>query len=259
MSELCLQLDVGNSSAKWRLMEMSADDSQPVVERGTFLIESQEGLAEIRAAAIQACRVWVSSVAGAEKNARLVSHLALQEGVHPWFASSTGRFGDLVNSYSDPARMGVDRWLAMVAARNLTTQRCCVVDAGSALTIDWVSQAGQHEGGYIIPGPALMERALLLDTDKVRFDEAPDYQLNPGTSTAEAVRHGIALAQAGAVELALRVARFDEASDRVLFTGGAGLLLAGLTGGSGQFVQDLVLDGLQLMGSSAVSPDVRSG
>ena len=75
----------------------------------------------------------------------------------------------------------------------------CVIDAGSALTIDIVSAAGQHEGGYIIPGAALMERALLLDTDRVRFDEEVGYALAPGTSTAEAVRHGIALAQAGAV------------------------------------------------------------
>ena len=247
MSEHCLQLDVGNSSAKWRLMEMSADDSQSVVGRGTFVIESQQGLAEIRAAAKQASRVWLSSVAGTEKNARLVSQLSLPEGVHPWFASSTGRFGDLINSYHDPARMGVDRWLAMVAARNLTTQRCCVVDAGSALTIDWISRAGQHEGGYIIPGPALMERALLLDTDKVRFDEAPDYQLSPGTSTAEAVRHGIALAQTGAVELALRVAQFDEATDRVFFTGGAGQMLADLTGHAASYSQDLVFEGLQLV------------
>jgi type III pantothenate kinase len=249
MSEHCLQLDVGNSSAKWRLMEVCADASLAIVERGTFLIEDQQGLGEIQAAAKQASSVWLSSVAGAEKNARLVSQLSLAEGVQPWFASSTQRFGDLVNSYRDPARMGVDRWLAMVAARSVITQRCCVIDAGSALTIDWINRTGQHEGGYIIPGPALMERALLLDTDKVRFDEAPDYQLAPGTSTAEAVRHGIALAQAGAVELALRVARFDEANDRVIFTGGAGQMLADLTGHSDSYSQDLVFEGLQLVAS----------
>ena len=245
MSECCLQLDVGNSSAKWRLVDLSADSAHTVLARGRFNISSADGLTALQAAAGQAAHVWLSSVAASETNDRLIACLALSQAVVPWFAATTQRFGDLVNSYTDYSRMGVDRWLAMVAARARTRRRCCVVDAGSALTIDLVSEAGQHEGGYIIPGPALMERALLLDTDKVRFAEAPDYQLNPGTSTAEAVRHGIALAQAGAVELALKAARLDELSDEVLFTGGAGQMLAGLADCPGVYVQDLVLDGLQ--------------
>jgi len=247
MSGHCLQLDVGNSSAKWRLIEMSCGSPQAVMERGAIHLESRQGLSELQAAAEQASRVWLSSVADAQKNARLISRLSLPDGVQPWFASSTARFGDLINRYQNPSRMGVDRWLAMVAARHRTTQRCCIIDAGSALTIDWVSQTGQHEGGYIIPGPALMERALLLDTDKVRFDEAPEYQLSPGVSTAEAVRHGIALAQAGAVELALRVAHFNRTSDRVFFTGGAGRLLAEFTGYEPSYYQDLVFEGLELV------------
>ena len=48
-----------------------------------------------------------------------------------------------------------------------------------------------------------MERALLLDTERVRFAEEAAYALTPGSSTAEAVRHGIALAQAGALALAM--------------------------------------------------------
>ncbi|MEP4486840.1 type III pantothenate kinase [Marinobacter alexandrii] len=250
MSEYCLQLDVGNSSAKWRLMKMPASGAKSVAERGSFHIDGQQGLAEIQSAAKQASRVWLSSVADAHKNAQLLSQLSLPESVHPWFARSAERFGDLVNSYQEPSRMGVDRWLAMVAARSITTQRCCVIDAGSALTIDWVSQTGQHDGGYIIPGPALMERALLLDTDNVRFEEAPDYRLNPGVSTAEAVRHGIALAQAGAVELALRIAHFHADRDRVFFTGGAGRLLAELTGHESSYSQDLVFEGLELVALS---------
>jgi type III pantothenate kinase len=119
------------------------------------------------------------------------------------------------------------------------------VDAGSALTIDVVDAEGRHEGGYIIPGPALMERALLLDTDRVRFDEPAEYALEPGRSTAEAVRHGIALAQVGAVASALeRVAGPDATA---VFAGGASETLLALLDRPGHHHPDLVFEGLAVM------------
>ena len=141
--------------------------------------------------------------------------------------------------------MGVDRWLAMLGARKREQGRLCVVDAGSALTLDFVSATGQHEGGYIIPGAALMERALLLDTDRVRFDETADYALSPGVSTAEAVRHGIALAQAGAIGLALEQAGSEPIA--LLYCGGAGETLRQLVNRGGQWLPDLVFEGLETM------------
>ncbi|HBX72996.1 MAG TPA: type III pantothenate kinase, partial [Halieaceae bacterium] len=162
-----------------------------------------------------------------------------------WFARSEARSGDLVNSYTQPLRMGVDRWLAMLGARERCQQRLAVVDAGSALTIDLVAADGHHEGGYIIPGAALMERALLLDTDRVRFAEQPVYALAPGRSTAEAVRHGIALSQAGAVLLALRKA--GDPAPELVFCGGAGETLQALLGGVGKLHPDLVFEGLEVL------------
>lgn len=141
--------------------------------------------------------------------------------------------------------MGVDRWLAMLGARERQSGRLCVVDAGSALTIDIVDAQGCHEGGYIIPGPTLMERALLLDTDRVRFDEEVGYALSPGRSTAVAVRHGIALAQAGAVALALD--RCGDGSIALLFCGGGGGPLMQLLDLGGQWAPELVFEGLEHM------------
>ena len=141
--------------------------------------------------------------------------------------------------------MGVDRWLAMLAARKRCSGRVCVVDAGSALTIDFVDADGLHQGGYIIPGPLLMERALLLDTGLVRFAEDVDYGLAPGRSTAEAVRHGIALSQAGALHLALKQPPAEGAN--LLFCGGGAESLMALAGCGGELHPDLVFEGLQLM------------
>jgi len=235
----CLQLDVGNSSAKWRLVAGDA-----VCSRGRYL----GGDAASRGQLLEACerpdQIWVASVAGAEAEAELASLLRQRWGVEPWFARTTARSGDLVNSYTEPQRMGVDRWLAMLAARRRHPGRVCVVDAGSALTIDLVAADGRHEGGYIIPGAQLMERALLRDTGRVRFDEDVVFDLAPGTSTAAAVRHGVALAQAGAVALALQ--RAGAPRPHLLFAGGAGQVLRELLGQGGEYAPDLVFEGLEV-------------
>jgi type III pantothenate kinase len=235
----CLQLDIGNSSVKWRLLKGDT------ITRGRSVHDDERSRGYLLNCTESLDQLWVSSVAGATQEGALVELLEERWGVPAWFAQTEIRTGSLQNSYADPARMGVDRWLAMLGARQREEGRLCVVDAGSALTIDIVSATGRHEGGYIIPGAALMERALLLDTDRVRFDEDVDYALSPGTSTAEAVRHGIALAQAGAVALAIEQAGSD--SPVVFYCGGAGEALRALVGQGGQWVPDLVFDGLEAM------------
>ena len=93
-----------------------------------------------------------------------------------------------------------------------------------------------------------MERALLLDTDRVRFDASAVYELSPGKSTAEAVRHGIALSQAGSVSMAQ--AKLNLSDGQLVFCGGGGETLHKLLDEAGTLVPDLVFDGLELMASS---------
>jgi type III pantothenate kinase len=239
----CLQLDVGNSGAKWRLCI-----GDNVTARGNYLRSDSRTQNQLLNCADTLDNIWISSVATAEADAELAGLLLGQWGVQPWFAQTQASTGGLSNSYDEPARMGVDRWLAMLSARRREVGRFCVIDAGSALTIDLVSAAGQHEGGYIIPGATLMERALLLDTGRVRFAEEVGYALTPGTSTAAAVRHGIALAQAGSVALAL-----DQAGDTplaLLYCGGGGEALMHLVQRGGQWLPDLVFEGLEIMAAS---------
>jgi type III pantothenate kinase len=237
---VCLQLDIGNSSAKWRLLRCDT-----VVARGRYRSGDAGAQALLLNCTDTLDEIWIASVASPAAEQQLAALLSAQWGVTPWFARSAAHTAGLRNSYAEPERMGVDRWLAMLGARQREPGRLCVVDAGSALTIDIVSAAGQHEGGYIMPGPALMERALLLDTDRVRFDEKIDYALAPGTSTAEAVRHGIALAQVGAVVLALEQAGSEPIA--LYYCGGAGETLMRLAQRAGQWAPDLVFEGLAVM------------
>lgn len=68
------------------------------------------------------------------------------------------------NGYADPRQLGVDRWLAVLAARARYPTAVCVVDAGTAVTVDAVDASGQHLGGFIVPGADLMRRTLLERT-----------------------------------------------------------------------------------------------
>jgi type III pantothenate kinase len=236
----CLQFDIGNSSAKWRLVEEGH-----VTARGHYVASDAGSRRALLDCTGEPSAIWIASVAGESAEAELRSLLATRWNVEPWFARTEAATGDLLNSYADPSRMGVDRWLAMLGAWSRKPGRLCVVDAGSAITIDLVDTGGRHEGGYIVPGPQLMEQALLLDTDRVRFDEDVPYRLDPGVSTAEAVRNGIAIAGTGAV--ALVIDRLAVESDGLYFSGGAGEMLMGLLDRGGEFVPDLVFEGLEAM------------
>lgn len=241
-----LQIDLGNSGLKWRLV---TDDG--VHCRGVQESRERAG-GELPVPDIRPGTVLVSSVAAQEIDQQLATQVRQQWSVEPWFARSEAETLGLRNSYMQPERMGVDRWLAMLGAWHPRKERVCVVDAGSALTIDIVAADGRHEGGYILPGVALMQRALRQDTQRVRFDQPPAAMLEPGRSTAEAVGHGTALAQCGAVRLAIELASAGHGMPpQMVLSGGGGQVLGRLLGGEVQWRRDLVFEGLELAAAAA--------
>ena len=62
-------------------------------------------------------------------------------------------------AYVDPARLGVDRFLALLGARALGGE-ALVVGVGTALTVDLLDADGRHHGGRIAASPTLMRQAL---------------------------------------------------------------------------------------------------
>ncbi len=95
----------------------------------------------------------------------------------------------LINSYDNPQKMGVDRWLAMLGAANLTSKPFAVIDAGTAVTVDFVAN-GQHLGGWIAPGFHSMKKALLENTTRVFEDQTIPSQLEAGKDTEKCVAMG---------------------------------------------------------------------
>nr|VFK02320.1 MAG: type III pantothenate kinase [Candidatus Kentron sp. H]VFK02604.1 MAG: type III pantothenate kinase [Candidatus Kentron sp. H]VFK05417.1 MAG: type III pantothenate kinase [Candidatus Kentron sp. H] len=70
-------------------------------------------------------------------------------------------------AYRDCAAFGPDRWVALIAARKKYTGPVCVVDCGTAITVDALASDGNHLGGLIVPGIGLMRRGLFRGTGRI--------------------------------------------------------------------------------------------
>ncbi|WP_343222630.1 type III pantothenate kinase [Marinobacterium ramblicola] len=233
-----LEIDIGNTFLKWRLR----DSAKGCLGRGRVLTREALG-ALIPDWRTEVDAVWVCSVA-AEEVSRGLAGLLRENGLpEPRFARTEAAAAGVINSYDNPSAMGIDRWLAMLAARQWTQRACCVVDCGSAITIDYLAANGQHLGGYILPGMRLLQQALLGNTARVFVDRPVDrFDPSPGCNTSDAVTHGADFIF-DAIQLRLKQGLEPEMD--LYVTGGDGELFWRLLG-RGEWRPDLVLDGLQV-------------
>ncbi len=246
-----LEVDIGNTRAKWRLRS-----EVEVVARGVIAhvdgssagsadidmlwqqIELPEGVSIASVSVVSvACGTWLESL---QRYCKKTWGLAVKR------ARVTAQAAGVICAYEDYSRLGVDRWLAILAARHRSAGAHLVVDCGSAVTVDLLAANGQHLGGYIVPGLRLMRRALFQDTDAVKVAAADVVaDCSPGQDTQTAVNHGLPLMVAGLVEQALvRLRGLSGGRVQVWITGGDAEGLQSLMPEEAVYCQDLVLDGL---------------
>ncbi|MBT8419366.1 MAG: type III pantothenate kinase [Gammaproteobacteria bacterium] len=70
-------------------------------------------------------------------------------------------------AYRDYGVFGADRWLALIAAHKKCQGPVCVVDCGTALTVDALASDGKHLGGLIVPGIGLMRKTLSRGAERI--------------------------------------------------------------------------------------------
>lgn len=98
----------------------------------------------------------------------------------------------IANLYETPETLGKDRLAAAVGANELfPDQNILVIDAGTAITYDFVSEENQYLGGNISPGLQMRFRALNEFTGKLPFVESSNYYSEIGKNTTEAIRAGV--------------------------------------------------------------------
>lgn len=232
-----LLIDAGNTRIKWRLV-----DGAKTVDQGVSLLVDDAPLSALAGRVDRVERVAISVVAAEqqrERLAQLVADLTPAPVIYHWAEAERG---GLRSAYSDPSKMGADRWHAMYGAWHAHKQGVAVVDAGSAVTVDYVDDAGQHLGGFILPGLQMMFRSLKTDAARIGFDPGQVLDRSPGRSTGECVNHGLAWLSAGMVaKIHEDVARFGLKD--TLVTGGDADRLVGL-GLKATTKPHLVLEGL---------------
>lgn len=150
--------------------------------------------------------------------------------------------------YDHPESIGIDRLLNAIAAYARTQAAAIVVDVGTAVTVDLISDRGSFRGGAIAAGPATMLRALAQDAEQlpaVSFNQPPQPL---GHTTTNAMRSGAWYGTIGLVrELITRIGAEHSGTLPVLLTGGAGQFVASALTPPAEYFPHLGLEGLALL------------
>jgi type III pantothenate kinase len=238
-----LLIDLGNTRlklARWAGGQLHA--LEPVAHAAP---EWRAQLRKRLASVTEPEEIWLADVARAELSTAVVAECAqafpraaIRRPTSPVEACGVR------NAYAEPARLGIDRFLALVGAHRMSPEPKLVASLGTALAIDALHPDGRHRGGLIAPAPALMRDALLGATGRVHLLR-PGRIADFGASTEDGVESGCWLACAALIE---RTARSFEAecsrAPLIVLGGGQAAEIGGLLEWPAEVVPDLVLQGL---------------
>lgn len=240
-----LLLDIGNTRIKWAYaVDGALSAGGEVVHRDRL----PNALAEMTAALADTPESVVAvNVAGRETGAQIAAAVQAFCGCQPRFLPVGERCGEVTNGYARFDQLGIDRWAAVIGAWHRLRTDVCVVDAGTALTIDLLLANGSHLGGIILPGLRMMEDTLGGATADIAAFAAgaagPDEAAWYGRSTAEAVQRGARFSLCAAIDRA--VDQFPTgALPLVLLTGGDAAQLQAALRRRSELCPQLVLEGL---------------
>lgn len=228
-----LLVDAGNTRIKWALTrgdEWLRSGALPLAQA----VELSAQFADVPG--IQ--DVWVSNVAGESVELAIRATVAADS----WhFITAREQQCGVRNGYGEVSRLGSDRWAALIAAWHLVGGRCLVVNSGTAITVDALSEHGEFIGGLILPGVALMQRSLCGATAQLQATSGV-YAAFP-LCTSNAMYSGAVQAACGAIERQHGL----HGSAEVVLSGGAAEILREQLNLPLRLVDNLVLQGLWLI------------
>ena len=241
-------LDVGNSTVKWALQKNG------VLENGgQFFHPGEEfpGLAAREWGGLpDPAAIAVANVAGAGMEHTITGWTQAHWHITPCYIRVSDKAAGVTNGYAEPGDLGVDRWAAIVAAHNERDGSVCIIDCGTAITVDVVAASGAHRGGLIAPGIEMMKRSLLKDTSGIRLKRVEDSQPAPllARGTVDAVNSGAITMASAMIDRVMTdiVAECGENIEFLMTGGDAGRILS-LLGRQPRHDPDLVLKGVAIL------------
>ena len=208
---MSLLVDVGNSRIKW-----ANSNNLTIDNHGSFTLK-QLSLGESLDSHWQQIKnpkhVWISNVAGKDIAHTLSDFIKHKWGINPVFAKVQRERSGVVNGYEDANQLGIDRWLAIVAAWNKYHAPTCIVDCGTAITIDGISQSGRHIGGLIIPGIDLLLNTLNTATDGINTEAVYTPKLEFGFSTSVCTVNGAGFAVVSLIDKVVEKMQSEQANE----------------------------------------------
>ena len=236
-----LLIDAGNSFIKCLLISENQKESvqAPTRDYQSFL----SGL-------LKNCKpcdsIIVSSVVTDQFTDWLICEAQARGLPRPQFVRVLSEYAGISIAYSEPSALGVDRFLAMIAAFDKIKAAVIVVDIGTAITIDAIDEWGKHLGGVIIPGWDQMARCLGDVTEHVGV-KAGSVRLW-GKNTGDAVTGGCFYSALAGIQKVTQLMSMDMKSDPALvLTGGGAQEFYSELGGDFQVYENLVLEGLEIV------------
>jgi type III pantothenate kinase len=250
-----LLIDIGNTRVKWgTLLDQSLCELRALPHANWNASDVRNQLINRN---VKPQSVWISNVGGDEMGQLIAAVIQKDWGVEAKFARTTAECAGVRCGYAQPQKLGIDRWLSVIAAHRCTSQDTCVVSVGTAMTIDGVTRDGQHLGGVIVPGPDLMVDSLLANTSNIA-KHAGDGELRDtlfADNTLAAVHQGAHHALAALIERAVcDMQAKTSAAPVLLITGGASASVVSKLRIPFQTMPDLVLRGLAIASESASAP-----
>jgi type III pantothenate kinase len=240
-----LLVDIGNSRIKWGLGKNArVDAGRPFASDATALTgEFDRFWGDLPApSSVVACRV-----ADAEIGQRLREWVERHWGLTIRFVQPESQAYGVVNGYDTPEKLGVDRWVALVAVRKFYPLPACVADCGTAITVDALDSEGRHLGGVIAPGLTLMRQSLIQRVPALSL-AAGDYHGLLARNTAAAMLSGARQAGAGLIERTVReTGRLLGCDPHLVLSGGDAQTLAVELSVPYVLAPELVLQGLLII------------
>ncbi|RLA06863.1 MAG: hypothetical protein DRQ51_08055 [Gammaproteobacteria bacterium] len=134
-----------------------------------------------------------------------VAHIIITNKVKKWVKNnnkklieikSTGKFSGLINTYQNPADLGVDRWVGAIAAyKNYLSAPIIIIDCGTAITVDLIDE-NKFCGGAIMCGLASALSAIPIKI-KINWDNDIPEKLD---TTDKCLLYGLLQARAFAID-----------------------------------------------------------
>ena len=238
-----LLVDIGNSRVKWATLDkegLSPSQSFPRSKTGikASLNKAWKSLTDIEA-------IYVANVGGDKLSEQLSEWSEKTWQLTPkTIKSEQKRFG-VSNAYEEAEKLGIDRWLSLIAARQHARQAQCIIDCGTAMTIDIVTKTGQHQGGMILPGLSLMRSSLASNTDALTEEKGEQEFKTLAANTYSAIQAGTLYSVTATLERIISDLKLSFKNQiRFIITGGDAEHLLPLLSDELHHYPDIVLKGL---------------